>query len=168
MLRREEYLMIREMRRQGMFIKDIAAEVGVHPRTVRRALQRGGAPSRTRPGARQSKLDPFRAEVDRLLSEGVWNARVILRELQARGFDGGYSIVRDYVRPRRSLQPSKATVRFETAPGRQLQHDWTDVATVVAGEAVTIKVAVNLLGHSRRFHAWAAPRADAECPPTRA
>lgn len=162
MLRREEYLMIRDMRRRGMYIKDIAARLGVHPRTVRRALKRDDAPSRTRPGARKSKLDPYKEEVDRLLQNDVWNARVIHRELQAHGFDGGYSIVRDYVRPRRSLQPSKATVRYETEPGRQLQHDWTDVATVVAGEAVTVKLAANLLGYSRRFHAWAAPKADAE------
>jgi DNA-binding LacI/PurR family transcriptional regulator len=37
-----------------MYLKDIAAELGVHPRTVRRALQREGAPSRARPGARKS------------------------------------------------------------------------------------------------------------------
>ena len=41
MLTREDYLMISEQRRQGVFIKDIAAELGVHPRTVRRALWAG-------------------------------------------------------------------------------------------------------------------------------
>ena len=46
MMTREDYLMITERRRQGVYIKDIAAELGIHPKTVRRALQRGGEPPR--------------------------------------------------------------------------------------------------------------------------
>lgn len=42
--------------------------------------QRGGAPARTQQ-KRGSKLDPYKAEIDRLLSNDVWNAVVILREL---------------------------------------------------------------------------------------
>ena len=53
---------------------------------------------------------------------------VLLRELQAKGYTGGISILRDYVRPKRALRPSRATVRFETEPGRQLQTDWGDAA----------------------------------------
>jgi transposase len=45
------------------------------------------------------------------------NAVVLLRELQAKGYAGGISILRDYVRPKRALRPSRATVRFETEPG---------------------------------------------------
>ncbi|HLA07550.1 MAG TPA: hypothetical protein VJ022_08910 [Anaerolineales bacterium] len=32
------------------------------------------------------------------MSEGVWNARVILREIQAEGYEGGYSILLDAAR----------------------------------------------------------------------
>jgi len=35
MLKREDNLMIQEKRGEGVYIKDIAAELGVHPRTVR-------------------------------------------------------------------------------------------------------------------------------------
>ena len=59
---------------------DIAAEIGVHPKTVSRALERGGAPEKKRK-RRSSKLEPYKSTVDRLLSEGVWNAIVILRKL---------------------------------------------------------------------------------------
>ena len=41
--------MIQERLRQGVYVKDIAAELGVHPRTVSRARQRGDAPQRPRP-----------------------------------------------------------------------------------------------------------------------
>lgn len=41
MLSKEDYLMIRDLARKGAYQKDIAAELGVHPKTVSRALERG-------------------------------------------------------------------------------------------------------------------------------
>lgn len=161
MLKREDWFMIQEKLAKGVYLKDIAAELGVHPRTVRRAMARGGAPSGKRPRARRSKLDAFKPTVDHLLSEGVWNAVVIFRELQAQGYAGAMSILRDYVRPKRALRASRATVRFETAPGEQLQHDWGQVETVIGGERCRVHFAVNTLGYSRRFHFYAAPCEDA-------
>jgi transposase len=123
MIGKEDYAVIKSLDQHGVYIKDIAAELGVHPRTVSRALKRGGSPQRARK-VRGSKLDPYKAKVDRLLSEGVWNAMVILREIQADGYQGGETILREYVQPKRVLRPGKATVRFETRPGEQLQSDW--------------------------------------------
>ena len=40
------------------------------------------------------------------------------------GFDGGYSIVKAYVSSRKMDLNEKATVRFETMPGKQGQMDW--------------------------------------------
>jgi len=162
MLNREDWIMIRDMRNKGCYQRDIAAAVGVSERTIRRALKRGGAPARRRPGIRPSKLDPYKAEVDRLLSEDVWNAEVIFAELRERGYRGGRSILRDYIRPKRVLRRLKGTVRFETKAGDQLQHDWGELFTEVAGERRKVYFAVNTLGHSRRFHVYAAPRNDAE------
>ncbi len=62
------------------------------------------------------QLDPYMPMVDHLLSAGVWNAVVIWREIQAEGYHGGLTILREYIQPKRALRPSKATVRFETAP----------------------------------------------------
>jgi transposase len=93
----------------------------------------------------------------------VWNTVVIFRELQAQGYPGGLSILRDYVRPKRALRPgSRATVRFETEPGRQLQTDWAVQPTVIAGQPVVAHVAVSTLSYSRRFHFWATDSEDAE------
>jgi IS30 family transposase len=41
--------MIQERIRQGVYVKDVASELGVHPRTVSRALKRGGSPPGERP-----------------------------------------------------------------------------------------------------------------------
>lgn len=155
-------MLIQERIAEGARLCDVAAELGVHPKTVSRALKRGSAPTGPVGRPRGSKLDPFKPAIDRLLAAGVWNGVVILRELQAQGYVGEVSIVRDYLRPRRSLRPSRATVRFETEPGRQLQHDWAEVETQIGVERRKLYVAVNTLAHSRRFHAWAAPRLDAE------
>jgi transposase len=44
---------------QGMYQKNIADELGVHPKTVSRTLKRGGPPSGARSKARKSVLDPI-------------------------------------------------------------------------------------------------------------
>jgi len=161
MLSQEDYLMIRTLKARGVYLTDIAAELGVHPKTVSRALRRGGAPSRT-PVKRTSKLEPYKAQIDRLLGEGVWNAVVILREIQTAGYTGGITIVREYMAPKRVLRPSKATVRFETPPGRQLQSDWGEIVTQIGEEEVKVHFIVNTLGYSRRFHFWCTDSQDAE------
>jgi len=150
------------MREKGCYLRDIAQQVGVSERTVRRALKRGGPPPRRRAGVRPGKLDPYKARVDALLADGVWNAEVIFAELRAQGYTGGRSILRAYIRPKRALRKVRGTVRFESAPGRQLQSDWGSAPTVVAGQRVKVHFIVNTLGHSRRFHVWAAWCEDAE------
>ncbi len=161
MLGKEDFAVIQALRKRGVYLRDIAEELGVHPKTVSRALQRGGAPKKGR-RRRGSKLDRFKPTVDRLLAEGVWNGVVILRELQAEGYEGGITTLNDYIRPKRALRPGRGTVRFETKPGKQLQSDWGQVKTLIAGEEVTVHFIVNTLSYSRRFHFWCTDSEDAE------
>jgi transposase len=161
MLRKEDFMMIHTLAQRGLYLCDIAKQVGVHPRTVRRALARGGAPT-PRSSRRGSRLDPYRADIDRLLAEEVWNAVVIFRELQAKGYTGQVSILRDYIRPKRAVRASRVTGRFETAPGRQLQSDWATQRTQIAGVETAVHFIVNTLGFSRRVHFWCTDREDAE------
>jgi transposase len=102
MLSKEDFAVTQALKKRDVYVKDIAAELGVHPKTVSRALRRGSAPS---PAGRRgaSKLDPYKPTVDRLLGEGVWNAMVILREIQAEGYPGGMTILRQYVGPKSLL-----------------------------------------------------------------
>ena len=78
MLNKEDYMYITTQRGKGVYLRDIAEGLGVHPKTVSRALERGGPPSGKRLKGRGSKLDPYKPMIDRLLQEGVWNAVVIL------------------------------------------------------------------------------------------
>ena len=153
--------MIQNRIKEGVFVKDIAAELNVNPKTISRAIRRGSAPTGKPGRPTESKLDPFKGRIDEMLGRNIWNAQVIFRELQAVGYTGGYSILRAYVRPKRVLRPSKATVRFETAPGRQLQSDWGELFTLIGGVRTKAYICVNELTHSRRFHVWAASSLDA-------
>lgn len=161
MLKKEDLAVIKALNQHGVYIKDIAAELGVHPKTVSRAIQRETAPTPPRK-AKTSKLAPYQAKVDQLLSEGVWNTMVILREIQAVGYTGSTTILREYVHAKRPLRPNRATVRFETPPGQQLQSDWGEVSVIVARQSTKVHFIVNQLGYSRRFHFWATDREDAE------
>lgn len=161
MLKKEDFAVIKALDKQGAFIKDIAADLGVHPKTVSRALKRGSVPKPQRK-RRGSKLEPYKPKIDKLLSENVWNAMVILREIQAEGYKGEETLVRQYIRPKRVLQPSRATVRFETEPGEQLQTDWGEVVVMIAGQPTKVYFIVNTLGYSRRFHFWCTDSQDAE------
>ncbi len=161
MLCQEDYIVIRTLKKRGVYQKEIAAELGVHPRTVSRAIQRGSAPQPQR-RSRSSKLDPYKPQIDRLLAEGVWNAVVILREIQAQGYGGGSTILRGYIQPQRKQRQSKATVRFETPPGRQLQSDCAEITTEIGGEETKVCFIANTLGYSRRFHFWCTDCMDAE------
>jgi transposase len=161
MLSKEDWMNIKAQRDKGVYLKDIAADLGVHPKTVKRALDRGGPPKlRRRP--RKSKLDPYKAQIDKLLREEVWNCVVILRKIEKSGYRGEISILRDYVRSKRVLRQSRATVRFETEPGRQLQNDWGETRTMLAGKTRKVYFSVNTLGYSRGFHFWCAGSKDAE------
>lgn len=160
MLKQEDYLMIEILNKRGMYQKDIAEELGIHPKTVSRALKRGAAPER-KPTHTGSKLDDYKPRVDQLLSEGVWNAMVILREIQEQGYEGGITILREYIAPKRALRSNRQTVRFETQPGQQLQTDWGELYTTISGQKTKVYFIVNELGYSRRFHVWCTNSLDA-------
>jgi transposase len=161
MLSKEDFAVIKALKIRGVYQKDIAAQLGVHPKTVSRALQQNGAPPRQRK-RRGSKLDAYKTMVDKLLAEGVWNGVVILREIQAAGYTGSRTILREYITPKRALRAGRATVRFETKPGQQLQSDWGEIITEIAGREVKVHFIVNQLGYSRRFHFWCTDSQDAE------
>ena len=103
MLRKEDFAVIRALHERGVYQMDIAEQLGVHPKTVSRALQRDSAPALKR-AKRDEKLDPYKASVDRLLAQGVWNAVVIMREIQAEGYTGKVTMLRLYIQPKRVLR----------------------------------------------------------------
>ena len=69
----------------------------------------------------------------------MWNAVVVLEKLRALGYTGGYTIVKDYLRPRRDSAHVQAVRRFETAPGQQAQVDWGDLGSLTRADGMVVK-----------------------------
>ena len=112
------------MHGQGHSAREIARELGLARNTVLRYLN---SPEAIKPQPRPlrgSKLDPYTDHIDRRISEGLENCRVLMREIRTLGYEGGYTTVADYVRPRRRVRQPQATLRSETDPGEQAQVDW--------------------------------------------
>ncbi len=120
----EETLDIQALWRAGKSLSWIARVTGRNRRTIRRMV-RQGAPQPRAPRLMRSKLDPFREYVlQRLLQDKMSNAAVLFDEFRERGYTGGRSILWEFLHPLRGLLEDRATVRFETPPGRQAQVDW--------------------------------------------
>lgn len=100
MLSREDYYMIKQLRKNGAHIVDIAHAIGCSERTVQRHLALPAPPTGRVTVKRISKLDPYKQFVDEQLKVGVWNAEVIFAQIQQRGYTGGKTLVRMYIHPK--------------------------------------------------------------------
>lgn len=119
------------MWREGTSIRTIADRLGMSRNTVRRYLRHPGIPEPQPRPRRPSKLDPFRDYLlQRVRVDGVTNSEVLLRELRKRGYTGGRSILKEFLKPLRPPRAPKTTVRFETEPGEQAQVDFKIVTLV--------------------------------------
>src|SRR5207248_6139023 len=119
----------------------------------RRALRSAEPPRYQRPPA-GSKLDPFRDEIHDLLRVDAKLPGVRVRELIAPlGFDGGKTIVDDYLREVRPMFLRPRTYqRTVYRPGEICQWDlWEPSAPVSVGHGQTRRgwVVVGCLGYSR-------------------
>ena len=102
-----------------------------------------------------TKMDPYKQIVDEWLEEAPYSALRILEKLREMGFDGGYSIVKAYVSSRKMDLNEKATVRFETMPGKQGQMDWgffEDHLVYEDGKWKKLYCFLMILGYSRMLH----------------
>ena len=136
----------------GWGAKRIARELGCSRMTVKRYLRQGGwEPYRSRPrsGALVG-LEPWLRE--RFLQHRG-NADVVRQELRReRGVDVSLRTVERAVTGfRRELSAlARATVRFETPPGKQLQIDFGETRILVGDERPKVYLFVATLGYSRR------------------
>jgi transposase len=148
MLRSGTIMKIREKAQAGMSAYAIGKEMGMSKNTARKYMERPDkAPPRiTRP----SKLDEYKPYLHELMNSGIFNCVVLLERLQAAGYDGGISIIKDYVHQFRPAKKLPAVQRFETLSGKQAQMDWGICQYEDrSGEVHKIPAFVMLLGYSR-------------------
>ena len=123
------------LKKHGYSLRAIAREVGCAVNTVRRQLRIGeqgervSRPERTRRVARPSKLSAFEGYLrDRQAAAApLWiPATVLFREIVQQGYAGGQSQLRAFMRTLKPKSVVEPLVRFETAPGEQMQVDWVE------------------------------------------
>lgn len=76
---------------------------------------------------RPCKLDPYKAHLQMRIEQArpEWiPATVLLREIQAQGYEGGISQLKTYVAGFKTTR-ADPVIRFETEPGQQMQAEFT-------------------------------------------
>jgi transposase len=154
MLEENEVGAVFALRRRSWGIKAIAREMGMAPNTVRFWIRRGENAPHPIMG-RPRVLDDWLPWVKARFQEGVRNGDVLRQELASFGIHVSLRTVERSTAGLRkeALCQERATLRFETEPGHQLQVDFGECWLEVAGERVKVFVFVGTLGYSRRTYA---------------
>lgn len=99
--------------------------------------------------AKPSLLEPFRPLIRKLVLEDGLTAERVFEEIRGVGYQGGYTILKVYIRGFRPKSRRRPHERFETAPGEQAQVDLS-LYTVMLGQTPTKVVCFSMIfGFSR-------------------
>ena len=132
MISYETYCKIRDgHERERLTIAQIARALGVHAQTVSKWVKRSQFRAR-QPAPRTSRLDPFKAQIVRLLETHPYSAQQIFQRLREEGFEGGFTILKDYVRKVRPVR-REAFLKLSFARGECAQLDWGEYGSIGVG-----------------------------------
>ena len=159
MLRSGTIIMIREKAQAGKSSYAIGKELGISKNTAKKYLQlQEEAPAKI---DRPSKLDAYKPLLHQLMDSGIFNCVVLLERLQAEGYNGGISVIKDYVHPYRPAKHIPAVRRFETLSGKQAQMDWGICQYEDSGGSIhKVPAFVMILGASRAKYVEFTARCD--------
>ena len=138
----------------GWGSRRISAELGVSRTTVKAYLQAGHWQPFAQP-VRSKKLDEHTGWLRERFRQHRGNADVVRQELASeKGLCVSLRTVERAVEPyRQELEAeARATVRFETPPGKQMQIDFGERLVEIGGVKVKVYLFVATLGYSRRGH----------------
>jgi len=143
---------IRSDRQKGMSYTEISKRYNIDPRTAKKYTESETRPEYVLSQPKPSKLDPYKSQIILWLEEAPYSSARILEKIQKQGFDGGRSIVQEFVRGKKEQFDEKATVRFETMPGLQGQVDWAvfeNFLVLENGKWKKLYCFLMILGYSR-------------------
>ncbi len=161
MIRSGMILMIREKVLEGKSSYAIAKEIGLSKNTVKKYRELGSQMVKVSTRDQPSKLDPHLDTIQNCMAAGIFNCQVILERLQEKGYDGGITILKDYVKPYRPPKSLPAVPRYETLPGKQAQMDY-GICHYVDLDGVTHKIPafIMIMGNSRAKYVEFVKRCD--------
>ena len=145
--------MIRSLKDQGLSISEISRRLEISRTTVRRYLKSGKVPQYHRDPA-GSMIEPFLSQLRELIDRHNLSAVRIYEELRKKGFQGSYSLVKQYSRPMRNVRKILAVYRYETNPGKQSQVDFGKFGYMeIDGKRRKLYAFSMILGFSRMRYA---------------
>lgn len=154
MVEPETVRQIRELHGMGWGSKRISQETGISRNTVKRYL-RGGSETekQERPNARRLDGEARELAAELFVGAAGGNAAVVRDMLKDKGIEASLRTVQRTVAGQRReiVAQQVATVRYETAPGAQMQVDFGQKLVRIAGEMVRVFLLVVVLGYSRRI-----------------
>jgi len=128
----ETYMKIKSYHeKDGLNCNQIAAIMGLTFKTVNKWLNEKRYHMR-KSTCRSSKLDPFKNQILQMLEKYPYSAAQIFLRIKDNGFDGGSTIVKDYVRKIRPPK-TKAYLKLSFSPGECAQVDWGSYGSVNVG-----------------------------------
>ena len=154
MLEPEAVSAMLRMKELGWGTRRIARQLGVSRNTVKRYIEAGGWRGYRQP-RRRKLLDDHAAWLKESFERHRGNADVVRQELLAeKRIAVSLRTIERAVAPYRLAlaAAARATTRFETAPGKQLQIDFGERLVDIAGIKVKAFLFVAALGYSRRLH----------------
>lgn len=152
-----------ELKAAGETISGIAKTLDVSRNTVKKYLREPALPQAKPRKKKGSKLAPFTGYLTSRIDSGVLSAVVLFREIKERGYDGQYTVVKDFVRPfrRTHVSASKLTTRFESEPGEQAQVDFGKYSyKSLDGQVRSIWAFVMVMSWSRALYVEFVRKAD--------
>jgi transposase len=102
MLKKEEWLLIQVLHSKGFCISEIARQIDHDRKTVRKYLNLKTQPEPYKRLTRPSKLDPYKPYILKRINEDPCASACLYREIQNMGFDGGETIVKEFVKKAKS------------------------------------------------------------------
>jgi transposase len=145
---------IRALAALGWGKKRLARELGVARNSVRRYLREGAAAeTQTRPGAWTLDAKERALACSMLDGAAAGNGVVVKRLLAEQEVEVPLRTLQRVLAPHRQERRAAelATVRFETAPGHQMQIDFGEKWVSIAGARTKVYFFVAVLGYSRRI-----------------
>jgi transposase len=137
---------------RGLSIRQIARELKLGRKTVRRWIQRQRFEPRQPSPKRPSKLDPFRGRVVHLLHQHPYSVPQLLQRLRAEGYTGSYTILRLFARQVRPHRPP-AFLTLHFAPGECAQVDWGNAGFLNVGSTrQRVSLFAMVLCYSRQLY----------------
>ena len=124
MIRSGLILMIKDSAAKGKSAYAISKELGISKNNAKKYKEQPVQVHGLKGSHKGSKLDPYKPQLQAWMNQGIFNCEALLERLQKFGYDGGKSILKDYVHPYRPAKSAPAVQRYETPKGKQAQMDW--------------------------------------------